>query len=90
MGHFILIVLLAAGQGLRNGAQSQFGNDATNSIWIDGGQTSMAFEGYKPGKNIQLTNSDYYTIKNTIDCVDHASAVYDGRGSKTLSYKNQQ
>ena len=89
MGHFILIVLLAAGQGLRNGAQSQFGNDATNSIWIDGGQTSMAFEGYKPGKNIQLTNSDYYTIKNTIDGVDHASAVYDGRGSKTLSYKNE-
>ena len=41
-GIFILIVLLAAGQGLRNGAQSQFGNDAANSIWIDGGQTSMA------------------------------------------------
>ncbi|MBL7937210.1 MAG: ABC transporter permease, partial [Bacteroidia bacterium] len=35
-GIFILIILLAAGQGLRNGAQSQFGNDAANSIWIDG------------------------------------------------------
>lgn len=88
-GIFILIVLLAAGQGLRNGAQSQFGNDAANSIWIDGGQTSMAHDGYKPGRNIQLTNSDFYYIKNSIDGVDHASAVYDGRAGKVLSYKNE-
>jgi putative ABC transport system permease protein len=88
-GIFILIILLAAGQGLRNGAQSQFGNDAANSIWVDGGQTSMAFEGYKPGKNIQLTNSDFYHIKNSVEGVDHASAVYDGRAGKVLSYKNE-
>ena len=88
-GIFILIVLLAAGQGLRNGAQSQFGNDAANSIWIDGGQTSMAYDGYKPGRNIQLTNSDFYHIKNNVDGVDHASAVYDGRAGKVLSYKNE-
>ncbi len=88
-GIFILIVLLAAGQGLRNGAQSQFGNDAANSIWIDGGQTSMAYDGYKPGRTIQLTNSDFYHIKNNIEGVDHASAVYDGRAGKVLSYKNE-
>lgn len=88
-GIFILIVLLAAGQGLRNGAQSQFGNDAQNSIWIDGGQTSMAYEGYKPGRYIQLTNADFYQIKNNTEGVDRASAVYNGRGSKTLSYKNE-
>lgn len=88
-GIFILIILLAAGQGLRNGAQSQFGNDAANSIWVDGGQTSMAYDGYKPGRTIQLTNSDFYHIKNNIDGVDHASAVYDGRAGKILSYKNE-
>ncbi len=88
-GIFILIVLLAAGQGLRNGAQSQFGNDAQNSIWIDGGETSMAYQGYKPGRNIQLTNEDFYQVKNKTQGVEYASAVYDGRGSKTLSYKNE-
>jgi putative ABC transport system permease protein len=88
-GIFIFIILLAAGQGLKNGAQSQFGNDAANSIWVDGGQTSMAYDGYKPGRSIQLTNADFYHIKNTVNGVDHASAVYDGRGSKTLSYKNE-
>lgn len=88
-GIFILIVLLAAGQGLRNGAQSQFGNDAANSIWIDGGQTTMAFDGYKPGRAIQLTNSDFYHVKNNVEGVDHASAVYNGRAGKVLSYKNE-
>jgi putative ABC transport system permease protein len=87
-GIFILIILLAAGQGLRNGAQSQFGNDAANSIWIDGGQTSMAYEGYKPGRTIQLTNTDFLHVKN-MDGVDNASAVYRGWESKVLSYKNE-
>ncbi|MES2566309.1 MAG: ABC transporter permease [Bacteroidota bacterium] len=88
-GIFILIILLAAGQGLRNGAQSQFGNDAANSIWVDGGQTSIAYDGYKPGRTIQLTNSDFYNIKNNVEGVDHVSAVYDGRAGKILSYKNE-
>jgi putative ABC transport system permease protein len=87
-GIFILIVLLAAGRGLRNGAQAQFGNDAANSIWIEGGQTSIAYKGYKPGRAIQLTNVDYYNIKNKTEGVDHASAV-SGDGNKILSYKNE-
>jgi len=88
-GIFILIILLAAGQGLKNGAQSEFGNDAANSIWIDGGQTSMAFGGYKPGRDIQLRNEDFYEIKNRTSGVDHASATYGWRENKTLSYKNE-
>lgn len=88
-GIFILIVLLAAGQGLRNGVQSQFGNDAANSIWIDAGETSMPYAGYKPGRKIQLTNADYEYVKNKVEDIDHASAVLNGWLSKTLSYKNE-
>lgn len=88
-GIFILIVLLAAGQGLRNGAQAQFSNDASNSIWIEAGKTSMAYSGYKPGRLIQLTNTDFYQIKNKQAGVDNASAVYKGWESKVLSYKNE-
>ncbi|MGZ4043022.1 MAG: ABC transporter permease [Bacteroidia bacterium] len=88
-GIFILIVLLAAGKGLRNGAQSQFGNDAANSIWTEGGVTTMNYAGYKPGRKIQLTNADYYHIKNKIAGIDHASAVANDGGSKILSYRNE-
>src|SRR4051812_35294091 len=86
-GIFILIVLLGAGTGLRNGAQTQFGNDAKNSIWIDGGLTSKAFGGYKPGRTIQLVNSDYYQIRDNIKNIDRASCVFNGRQSRTLVYK---
>jgi putative ABC transport system permease protein len=88
-GIFILIVLLAAGQGLKNGVKAQFGNDASNSIWIDGGTTTMPHEGYKPGRNIQLTNSDFYYIKKDLEGIDNASAVYQGWENKILSYKNE-
>jgi putative ABC transport system permease protein len=89
-GIFILIILLAAGQGLKNGAQSQFGNDAANSIWIDGGQTSVAYEGYKPGRIIQLTNEDYKFVKERVPGIDRSTAVYRGWGTKMLGYKKER
>lgn len=88
-GIFILIILLAAGQGLKNGASSEFGNDAVNSIWIDGGTTSMAYEGYKPGRQIQLQSEDFEQIKHRTGGIDRASAVYRGWETKMLSYKKE-
>lgn len=88
-GIFILIVLLAAGQGLKNGVKAQFGNDAANSLWIDGGTTTMPYDGYKPGRRIQLTNSDFYYVKKDLEGIDNASAVYQGWENKVLSYKNE-
>jgi len=87
-GIFILVILSGAGNGLRNGAQSQFGNDAVNSIWIDAGNTSMAWNGLKPNREIRLTNADYELIRGIQD-VDHATAVFRGWGSKPLSYKKE-
>ena len=88
-GIFILIVLLAAGEGLKNGTQTQFGNDVNNSIWIEGGMTSMPFAGYKPGREIQLTTNDYVNLKNNQKGVDLASAMFRPWESKVLSYKNE-
>jgi putative ABC transport system permease protein len=88
-GIFILVVLSGAGNGLRNGAQSQFGNDAANSIWVDGGNTSMAYNGLKPNREIKLTNEDFSLLKDEIKEIDNASAIYQGHNSKTLSYKKE-
>src|SRR3954469_19891610 len=65
-GIFILIILLGAGRGLYNGAHSQFMSDAVNSINIEGGQTSMAYNGFKPGREIQLTNEDFYLLQGEV------------------------
>jgi putative ABC transport system permease protein len=88
-GIFILIVVLAAGEGLKNGAKSQFGNDANNAIWIEGGMTSLPFEGYKTGREVQLTNADYFEIKDHTNGVEIVSAMYRPWESKVLSYKNE-
>jgi putative ABC transport system permease protein len=88
-GIFILIVLLGAGKGLNNGAANQFANDSENSISIRGGETSMAYNGLKPGRQIQLTNEDYDLIRFKIEGVDKISSSTFGRQMKTLSYGNE-
>ena len=88
-GIFILIILLAAGQGLKNGVQAQFASDAKNYVSISGEQTSMAYNGYKPGRRIQLTNSDFYTIKNNLAGAENFSADYYSWGNQITSYHNE-
>lgn len=87
-GIFILIVLLGAGQGLRNGAESQFLHDAVNSINVEGGVTTMAYKGIKPGKEIILKTDDYMYIKNNVNHLDKISAAL-GANSTDMSYKNR-
>ena len=88
-GIFILIVLLGAGQGLRNGAESQFLHDAVNSVNIEGGETSIPYKGIQPGRKIQLTNEDYASIRKNVKHIEYSSAVFFGWNSKMMSYKNR-
>jgi putative ABC transport system permease protein len=88
-GIFILIVLLGAGQGLRNGAESQFLHDAVNSINIEGGTTSMAYKGIQPGREIILKTDDYEYLKNNLNHIDKISAAL-GANSSDITYKNRQ
>ncbi len=89
-GIFILIILLGAGRGLRNGAEAQFKSDATNTIWVDGGKTAMAFGGYQPGRRIQLTNEDMDLILKKVNGIDRKSGTAQGYLQKTMRYGNQK
>ena len=44
-GIFMLIILLGSGKGLQNGVETEFKEDAVNSIWLWPGQTSKAYKG---------------------------------------------
>ena len=86
-GIFMLIILLGSGQGLKNGVEEQFADDATNSIWVYPRQTSIAYQGYKPGRRIEFTNTDIARTKNSINNIDNIT----GRvrvNAKNISYKN--
>ncbi|TNF30005.1 MAG: ABC transporter permease, partial [Bacteroidetes bacterium] len=63
-GIFMLIILLGAGNGLRNGFEADFKEDAINSIWIYQGRTTIPHKGMKPGTTIRFTDDDHLAIDN--------------------------
>lgn len=87
-GIFMLIFLLGAGRGLRNGMISTFSQDATNSMQIYGGRTTKAYKGTPEGKRIQMINADFLTLKKSIEKLDVISAMSYIPGAETISYKN--
>lgn len=88
-GIFILVILLAIGQGMQNGIAKEFEEDAKNRIDVWTGVTSESFKGLNPGRFIQLTNQDYeLTAAKNIDELEYKSGVYR-RWSGLTSYKNE-
>jgi len=87
-GIFMLIILLGSGYGLENGVRKEFEDDAANTLWVNQGVTSMAHEGYKPGRFIQFRNNDYENIKKIRD-VENISGRFTIWENNTLSYKNE-
>jgi putative ABC transport system permease protein len=88
-GIFMLIVLLGSGQGLGHGVESQFKDDAINSIWVFPGQTSMPYKGLQPGRRVQLTNEDRDGIKSGIDGVEHITSRFYITGNLRVRYKDE-
>ena len=75
-GIFMLIVLLGSGTGLQNGAQEEFADTATNSIWVFSGQTSLPYKGMKPGKRIQFDDNDFDWVDNRLNGAQETSGRY--------------
>ena len=75
-GIFMLVILLGAGNALKNGIDKAFSDDAVNSIWIRGGITNMEYQGFKSGRRIQLKNEDFDKI-STMPGTDKASARFN-------------
>ncbi len=86
-GIFMLIILLGAGNGLQNGVEYQFKADATNTLWLHPGATTMAGQGMKPGRRITFTNEDYDFVKNNIPGVEEVSARFYIWQNRIISYK---
>ncbi|MBO0342613.1 ABC transporter permease [Flagellimonas profundi] len=80
-GIFILVILLGFGQGMRNGIEHEFEQDASTSVWVWPGVTSKEYKGLNPGRRIQLVNENY-TKASTIfnDDIEYGSARIFVRG----------
>ena len=61
-GIFMLVVLLGAGNGLRNGVMQNF-DMAKNAVFVWTQTTSIPFAGFQGGREISLTNEDFEALK---------------------------
>jgi putative ABC transport system permease protein len=88
-GIFILIILLGVGTGLQHGVEYDFKDDAINSIWINPGQTSMPFEGMKPGRQITLKTEDFDEMRQKVNGIEYAAARFYCWGNFTVRYRDK-
>lgn len=65
-GIFILIVLLAAGKGFENGIRQDFGDIATNTMFMWTRSTTKAYEGLPKGRSFEFKVNDVQAIKDNV------------------------
>ena len=65
-GIFILVLLLALVTGLRNGVSKDFGDFATNSMFVWGQGTSKPYKGLPKGRRVQFKMIDGEILKEKI------------------------
>lgn len=66
-GIFILIVLLGAGNGLKNGVTENFSERAVNRVTLWSGTTSMPYNGLKSGRNLQFSEKEIKALDTEVE-----------------------
>jgi len=92
----MLVVMTGSGNGLRNGISEGMKDFATNSAFMWAQQTTKSYEGYKRGRNWDLSNGDIDAIRDQVPEIDVISPRIDGgklrggenvvRGKKSAAY----
>jgi len=65
-GILILIILLAAGRGLENGIKADFGDIATNTMFMWTRSTTKAYQGLPKGRSFEFKVEDVQTLNDNI------------------------
>jgi len=81
-GIFMLVVMLGAGNGLRNGITSDFGDFATNSVFMWTRSTTIPYKGLPKGRNFNFKADDIEALRKEIPEIDILSPRTQGGGSQ--------
>src|SRR5665647_1186401 len=76
-GIFILIVLLGAGNGLKNGVTSNFSDRATNTVQVWSGTSSMPYKGLKSGRSLNFGERQINDIDKDLVEADTETGVIE-------------
>ena len=74
-GIFMFCILLASGNGLKNGVASNFSGQAMNSINLWGRRTSIPYQGFPDQRIVKLDQNDLDLIKNQIPEAEYISGI---------------
>ena len=96
-GIFIYIALSGAAKGLNNGFDKVFKTVAMNSMFVWAQSSSIPYDGFKTGRQLQLKLGDVETLKNRIPEIQYiapritqgefgTAPVYTVKGQKSGSY----
>ncbi len=91
-GIFVLVVLLSLTTGLRNGVSKDFGDFATNSIFMWGQGTSKPYKGLPKGRRVQFKVEDVAVLKEKMPELKYVSprsqlGGYNGANNVTRNEK---
>ena len=87
-GIFILIVLLGAGNGFRNGMMNMFSGYASNSIWVTGSRVSKATEGgLLTGAQVRFDEELLHRLKRRFAEIQQVASEVNLPNSRPVVYK---
>ena len=79
-GIFMLVVMLGAGNGLKNGVFYGLGDMALNSMYIWTRSTTIPYEGFDKGRWWSFTDDDTQAIRDNIPEIEVLAPRASGRG----------
>jgi len=86
VGIFILIFLLGMSSGLSNGVKTMFDGMAINSIEIEGGRTTLPYQGTKTNRSISFTEKDYAGIRKDYKKEFPSGSIKEQRWGMQMTY----
>lgn len=86
-GIFILIVLLGAGNGLKNGVSSNFSQRATNTVQMWSGMSSLPYQGLKSGRSLNFSEKQIGAVDENLEESSGQTGIIEKQS--TVTYKNE-
>jgi putative ABC transport system permease protein len=89
-GIFMLVILLGAGNGLKNAMYKSVNGFATNTVFFHSDRTSLPYQGFNTGRSWDMRNRDIESIQKNVEGINALSPMIWGeRGEKNIVYEQE-
>lgn len=89
-GIFMLVILLGAGNGLKNSMYKSVNGFATNTVFFHTDRTSMPYQGFNKGRSWDMRNRDIESILKNVDGINALSPmIWGSKSEKNIVYEQE-